>query len=608
MATAYNIIGLVIMETYHHDLSLCNIRTCIKSQFDEDQLQTLGGGDSFTFMMNSIPISKNQENAITVHEVSISNDNNTHDADLFAPKLLITRSETMEHRETSHITNPSRLSVSNFRQNSHHSDSYYEGATIPSSHETAKPTTTCFSVLVRAPLNPALNRYNSNSFSTTARGTSRDDMELSMNIFNTLDHDFVEWDDCKFDTDEGGSELPTPSCNTSETSNSSRSPSPLHRQQTRLEAQFGEKLPKIGTIRSLKSKSTVNVQMTNVLARAQVVDTLQPMKIANRRAKHSDSTLLSVSDVCEDRLFDDRCRFTVVGSPLEQGAKRRQKKTWIFYNAKELVLGLPGVHHSAKAPIWVDLVCDYDTFGMISDHIRPRIHKLSIEDCVTPECREKLELFDDYLFICVHCSYTERLYAIVFKTMIITYHQEMGQTADAVITEARNQLEKRHEIKCVSSPGWVVHSILNVIVHRMIPEVECRVQEVGNVESLVFALSGSSHNELLQRMQKARTWLIVCRSRLWPKSTMTHNLMSCDWRMFLDGVQQQYWNDIHDHVSRMVDRLSSGRSTLERAQSIFVAKIGLQMTYDSNDMTDSAGHLLVVASVFLPLVFLAGLW
>eukprot|EP01083_Nonionella_stella_P171260 584657_1 len=315
------------------------------------------------------------------------------------------------------------------------------------------------------------------------------------------------------------------------------------------------------------------------------------------------------------------CKFTVVGSPLlteNDEAQANNKKsikttqrTWMFSDPSDLILGLQGVHHSEDSPVWMDLVCDAETFVMISEHVRPTIHSLTIEDCVTIDCREKLELFDEYLFCCIRTTSvhqghnTEKLCIIVCASMIITYHTE--EACENVLSEARTRLEKRHKVKC-PSPGWVCHTVIDVIVDRMIPEVECRVQEVQNVENLVFALSGTSQEELLQRLQIARNWLMVYRSRLWPKSTITHNFVNADWRVFLAGVQQQYWNDINDHVARMVDLLSLGQSTLESAQNIFVAKISLEMADQSNQLSDSAGRLTAVGSIFLPLSFFAGLW
>ena len=101
---------------------------------------------------------------------------------------------------------------------------------------------------------------------------------------------------------------------------------------------------------------------------------------------------------------------------------------------------------------------------------------------------------------------------------------------------------------------------------------------------------------------------MVYRSRLWPKSTLAHKFVNIDWRGFLDGVPQQYWNDINDHVAEMVELLGLGESTLETAQDIFVAKISVEMADQSNQLSHSTARLENVGSIFLPLTFFAGLW
>ena len=157
------------------------------------------------------------------------------------------------------------------------------------------------------------------------------------------------------------------------------------------------------------------------------------------------------------------CRFTVIGSPLMPGMEddagfpghigesdKSQQKQWLFYDPSDLIMGLQGMHHSRDNPVWMDLVCDRETFMMIAEHVRPPIHGLTIEDCVSRECREKLELFENYLFCCVRKTslesehLTEKLCILVFQTMIITYHNEPA--CKQVITRVRQRLEKRHQV------------------------------------------------------------------------------------------------------------------------------------------------------------------
>jgi len=170
-------------------------------------------------------------------------------------------------------------------------------------------------------------------------------------------------------------------------------------------------------------------------------------------------------------------------------------------------------------------------------------------------------------------------------------------------------LSKKFGNQC-PSPSWVCHAILDGVIDRMLPEVEATVREVETCEQFVFKLCNESQNELLHRMQIARAWMVLYRSRLWPKSTITHNLLTnWFWRKdFLSGVPQPYWRDINDHVARMVDLLELGTQTLESIQNIFVAKVSLEMTQQSNSLAQVGGKLAKYGAVFMPLTVITGMW
>ena len=73
---SYNVIGFVIINEHKQQLlTLSNVRKSIASQFDDDQLEILGGTDAFKFLQHSIPISKRQESLISVIEINITNPN-----------------------------------------------------------------------------------------------------------------------------------------------------------------------------------------------------------------------------------------------------------------------------------------------------------------------------------------------------------------------------------------------------------------------------------------------------------------------------------------------------------------------------------------------------
>lgn len=60
-------------------------------------------------------------------------------------------------------------------------------------------------------------------------------------------------------------------------------------------------------------------------------------------------------------------------------------------------------------------------------------------------------------------------------------------------------------------------------------------------------------------------------------------------------------------MARMVDLLEIGTQTLESIQNIFVAKVSLEMTQQSNSLAQVGGQLARVGAVFMPLTVITGM-
>eukprot|EP01084_Bolivina_argentea_P170001 294612_1 len=105
-----SIIGFVLIKGIHESLTLLsNIRKCINSQFDEEQLQSLGN-DTFKFLRNSIPISKKQESIINVSEITISKDANAKDNNIENNTETITNIDITDTNKTNNIFDSKRRS------------------------------------------------------------------------------------------------------------------------------------------------------------------------------------------------------------------------------------------------------------------------------------------------------------------------------------------------------------------------------------------------------------------------------------------------------------------------------------------------------------------
>ncbi|ETO25583.1 putative magnesium transporter, CorA-like protein, partial [Reticulomyxa filosa] len=304
-------------------------------------------------------------------------------------------------------------------------------------------------------------------------------------------------------------------------------------------------------------------------------------------------------------------KFVIVGPPPDLSTFESSEHLEV-YTASALLKKITELKHTSKQPIWVDMSCDRETFLTIAESIRPKIHPLTIEDCVSKDCREKLEIFDQYLFICIRApthdrERTQRIAIIVFKTLLLTYHELPA----VIMDNTRKIIKKRHfpgltpKWSC-PSPGWVCHAIVDGVIDALIPDVNRVVSEVENLEKLVSMIGINSQHELLRRFQNGRAALGVYRHRLWPKSILVDHLNNLEWRAFLRDVPAPYWRDINDHLAKMVEVIEIGMQTLESLQNVFVAKVSVDMTRHSNHLSAIGAKLAALAAVFLPASFLAG--
>ncbi|ETO13305.1 Magnesium transport protein corA [Reticulomyxa filosa] len=296
-------------------------------------------------------------------------------------------------------------------------------------------------------------------------------------------------------------------------------------------------------------------------------------------------------------------KFIIVGPPPDLGTLESGIKHIEMPNAKELLKKLSHLKHTHKHPLWVDMSCDHKTFAEIMAHIHPKVHPLTVEDCISKDCREKLEIFDHYLFISIRSpslyrERTQHISIIVFKTIILTYHEQSARVMDDT-----RKIIKRVQWYC-PSPGWVCHAIVDGVIDALIPEVNRVVDEVQNLEQMVLFIGFDSQNEFLDRFQAARQWLAVARNRLWPKSALTSNLNNPELQKFLKEVPAPYWRDINDHISRMVDVVEIGLQKLESLQNVFVTKVSLEMSKQAVILSENASRLGATGVIFLPLVFI----
>ena len=120
------------------------------------------------------------------------------------------------------------------------------------------------------------------------------------------------------------------------------------------------------------------------------------------------------------------------------------------------------------------------------------------------------------------------------------------------------------------------------------------------IETLEEALIGRPSPETLRAIQTLKREMILLRKAVWPLREMVGSLSRSDSPLIREP-SVIYFRDIYDHTVQVIDTIETYRDMLSGMLDIYLSSI-------SNRMNEVMKVLTVIATVFMPLTFLAGIY
>jgi len=258
--------------------------------------------------------------------------------------------------------------------------------------------------------------------------------------------------------------------------------------------------------------------------------------------------------------------------------------------------------------MWVDFQgIDVDEMKQIEKYFK--LHPLTVEDCLSPDTREKFEVFDGYFFVVVNeIHYIEysnvlnnvNVYIIVFPDMILSFHPAPIQSAHEVIHKLSFEQHAR-----IPSSDWLLYALIDGIVDIYVTLVDQVVRESESLDGLVLLLSGLDQTELLERIGYANRHAGHLKSGLWSKKEILTSLQA------FEKVSKHvniYLQNVVDHVVRSNQKLKLSREALRSLNSVYLAKVSIELAVASNEMNVVMRRLAALSAIFLPLTLISGIF
>jgi magnesium transporter len=228
-------------------------------------------------------------------------------------------------------------------------------------------------------------------------------------------------------------------------------------------------------------------------------------------------------------------------------------------------------------------------------------HPLILEDILNTDQRPKTEDFGDYLYIVLKMLYpnnsevvTEQISLILGLNFVISFQEGIkGDVFDPVRDRIRTDKGKIRQL----GADYLAYSLIDSIVDHYFIILE----KLGEkIESLEEKLVISPTPETLQTIHNLKREMIFLRKSVWPLREVISGLERGESFLIKESTRI-YLRDVYDHTIQVIDNVETFRDMLSGMLDIYLSSV-------SNRLNAVMKVLTIIATIFMPLTFLAGLY
>jgi len=228
------------------------------------------------------------------------------------------------------------------------------------------------------------------------------------------------------------------------------------------------------------------------------------------------------------------------------------------------------------------------------------LHPLAMEDVLNTGQRPKLDRFDEHIFIAMAlpCSdaakiAVEQVSLFFGANFIVSFHHGAVDRFEPV----------RHRLRQASGhirslgDDYLLYCLLDLVIDEAFPVLEVFGDRVETLESRVLDHPDKYTASAIHGLKRE---LLMLRRMLWPQRDVINALLRDDTEMISDETRV-YLRDCYDHTIQVIDLIEMYRDIISGLLDVYLSAI-------SNRLNEVMRVLTLIATIFIPLTFIAGVY
>ncbi len=230
------------------------------------------------------------------------------------------------------------------------------------------------------------------------------------------------------------------------------------------------------------------------------------------------------------------------------------------------------------------------------------LHPLVLEDIVNTGQRPKMEDFGKYIFLVFKMlGYdedrgevtSEQVSLVLGTNFVISFQEKIGDVFDPVrkrIKEGKGRIRE-------AGADYLAYSLIDAVVDNYFAILEKVGDRIESMEEKLFADPQPRASQAINALKRE---LIFLRKSVWPLREVISGLQRGTSTLISEATGI-YLRDVYDHTIQVIDTVETFRDMVSGLIDTFLASI-------SNRMNEVMKVLTIIATIFIPLTFIAGIY
>ena len=258
----------------------------------------------------------------------------------------------------------------------------------------------------------------------------------------------------------------------------------------------------------------------------------------------------------------------------------------------------------ARAPgvTWINVQGIHDVGLIEALGKRLGLHPLTMEDIVNTTQRTKTEEFPGYLYVVLktitanktgNALEAENVSLVIGENYIVSFQEKEGEVFEALRSRI---LSDKARIRSMSA-DYLAYALMDAVIDQYFFAIERTGDRIEEIEDRIMI---GPQPEGIQEIHRLKREILTLRKAVWPLREEIGALERGETPL-IHPETRVFLRDLYDHTIQAIDVVETLREILSGVQDIYLSAI-------SNRMNRVMEVLTTVATIFIPLTFIAGVY